>query len=42
MKMQMKKSSTLLAVCAAALLASCSDDVSESLSGEIGEGTTAL
>ncbi len=40
MKMQMKKSRMLLAVCAAALLASCSDDVSESLSWEIGEGTT--
>ena len=40
MKQQMKKSRMLLAVCAAALLASCSDDVSESLSWEIGEGTT--
>ena len=40
MKQQNRITSTLLAVCAAALLASCSDDVSESLSWEIGEGTT--
>ena len=40
MKQQYRITSTLLAVCAAALLASCTDDVSESLSWEIGEGTT--